>query len=107
MTGDDWLTDSNSLPPTFANQVDEICDRFEADFQAGARPTIEACLAGSEDALRSALFRALELELISSSGGRPEVREYAERFPSYVVEIETVFAADELRRARPLDDTGE
>jgi eukaryotic-like serine/threonine-protein kinase len=106
---DDRFADFNTISPTIANQVDEICDRFEAEFHAGARPAIEACLAGAADPVRSALFRALlalELELLGSSGARPEVNDYALRFPSYVTEIETVFADDDVRRARPAEAVG-
>ena len=57
-----------------ARQIDEACDRFEADWKAGRRPRIEDYLAGVPGPGRPALLRELlELELAyrRKGGERP------------------------------------
>ena len=69
---------------TLAGQVDQACDRFEADWKAGRRPRIEDYLErvsgeGAEVLLRELLM--LEIELRRGSGDRPTLEEYLARFP--------------------------
>jgi hypothetical protein len=88
-------TEFTALPLTVAHCVDEICERFETDLQAGHRPSIEAYLADAPEPHRQSLFRALlelEIELLKSGGPKPEAREYTDRFPAYAAVVESVFA---------------
>ena len=50
---------TESLPPTLAARVDEVCDRFEADWKAGRQPRLDDYLAGASGAERTALAREL------------------------------------------------
>jgi serine/threonine-protein kinase len=74
--------------------VDEIRSRFEADWRAGARPDIEAGLAGAPDPDRRECFAALlaaERSLRESIGERPTAAEYRTRFPEWGREIDDAF----------------
>jgi WD40 repeat protein/serine/threonine protein kinase len=85
----------HSLPPTLADRIDQVCDRFEADWKTGQRPLIEDWLDAAADFERSTLFRellAVELEFRANAGESPEAKEYRRRFPGYRPEIELVFA---------------
>src|SRR5271166_5800785 len=68
--------------------VVERCDRYEAAWREGRRPRIEDYLAEALEPERAALLLrellALELELRSNGGERPEPQEYRERFPGHV-----------------------
>ncbi|HEV3120657.1 MAG TPA: serine/threonine-protein kinase, partial [Isosphaeraceae bacterium] len=90
-------TERGALDVSIANRVDEICDRFEAEFQAGERPSIEAYLESAPESHRPALLRALlalEVDLLAGTGARPEASQYIERFPAYAPVITAIFAAD-------------
>ncbi len=82
-------------PPRWhAERVDEICDRFEADWRAGRRPRIEDHLDAAPDSGRPDLFRELlatELELRRADGGRPSPRDYLTRFPGHPTLIGEAF----------------
>lgn len=77
-------TASWSLPPDFAERVDQICNAFEAALKAGAAPQIEeyvADVAGPERALVFRELLALELEYVLQTADRPHLKEYLRRFP--------------------------
>jgi eukaryotic-like serine/threonine-protein kinase len=76
------------IPVPLARRVNEICDRFEAQWQAAARtgnrPHIETYLAETTEPERSALLR--ELVLLDADYRRlaaesPRAEDYASRFP--------------------------
>jgi serine/threonine-protein kinase len=65
-------------------QVDAVCLRFEAAWQAGQRPDLEAYLADAQEPLRSALLReliALDIEYRRRAGESPSLEDYRDRFP--------------------------
>ena len=74
--------------------VVERCDRCEAAWREGRRPRIEDYLAEAPEPERAALLLrellALELELRSNGGERPEPQEYRERFPGHVELIDRI-----------------
>jgi serine/threonine protein kinase len=73
-----------SLGLTKANFVDQVCDRFEAAWQVGARPRIEDFLDGVDESLQPDLLRellAIELDFRGRLGESPEPSEYHARFP--------------------------
>ena len=74
--------------------VVERCDRYEAAWREGRRPRIEDYLAEAPEPERAALslreLLALELELRSNGGERPEPQEYRERFPGHVELIDRI-----------------
>ena len=81
------------LPTSVLDQVDRICDRFEADWASGARPRIEDHLGEVPPAFRPDLLSDLlsaELAARRRRGERPEPREYADRFPD---ELDAILAA--------------
>jgi hypothetical protein len=84
-----------ALPLSLAEQVDRVCSRFEAAWQAGQRPRIEDYLDGTIEPDRSALLRELlasELEWRGRRGERPAPPEYRARFPGHDELIAAVFA---------------
>ncbi len=75
-------------------RVDAACDQFEAAWRAGGRPEPEPLLAEIAGPARVRLLRELliiELEFRRRRGERPEVAEYAGRFPEDLTVIDGVF----------------
>ena len=73
-----------SLPLDLAVRLDALCDRFDAAWCAGERPSIEAYLDGLPDPHRAALLRELvpvEVEYRRRAGESPRAEEYLARFP--------------------------
>lgn len=93
-----------ALPPAAqARNVDHVCDRFEACWQAAIepRPRIEDYIAEATTADRDWLLRellALELEYRRRDAEEPTVEEYRCRFEQHAELVEEVFAAE---RAAP------
>src|SRR4051794_4355322 len=84
---------SRSLPLSVLQQIDEVCDSFEAAWQAGVRPRIEDFLDASTVQERTELFRELlarEIELRRKAGESPDLAEYLGRFGFYGDLIGTV-----------------
>jgi serine/threonine protein kinase len=66
-------------------QLDRLCDRFERGWRGGETVSIESLLAEADSSLRAELLRellVLELELSASSGSRPTLECYLQRFPN-------------------------
>jgi serine/threonine-protein kinase len=78
--------EDSTLPVEIARRVDEVCDRFEKAWKAGARPRIEDYVtqAGDPDdafyLLRELLL--VELDYRHGAGERLRLTEYQARFPS-------------------------
>jgi WD40 repeat protein len=75
----------DSVRLALARQVDEVCLRFEAAWQAGQRPAIEDYLANAQEPLRSDLLRELvkldiEYRRTKAREG-PSPRDYRDCFP--------------------------
>ena len=83
-----WPADDDRGSLAEFEHVVERCDRYEAAWREGRRPRIEDYLAEAPEPERVALLLrellALELELRSSGGERPEPQEYRQRFPGHV-----------------------
>ena len=80
-----------SLSAAAARQIDQVCDQFEAAWQAGQRPRVEAYLGRVEEPLRPALLRPLlllEWEYRLGAGEQPQTAEYEARFPGAAALIE-------------------
>lgn len=89
------MNKSPAGPLSVAQLVDVHADRFEAEYLAGRRPSLEAILQAVPDALRLPLFVSLldlELELRRRAGEQPRPAEYQPRFPAYSQEIAQAFA---------------
>jgi serine/threonine-protein kinase len=89
--------ESLSFSLSVARQIDQECDRFEAEFRAGRAPRIESSLEAwtGDGAARTALFQALlelELELRRERGEQPAAHEYTERFAGHSRLIADAFA---------------
>src|SRR5262245_47711306 len=85
---------SNVLPIEVVDQIDQICDRYEAACAGGVAPKIEDYLGAVTEPVRSALLRemlASELEWRRGRGERPTPEEYAARFPGQTVLISDAF----------------
>jgi len=98
-------TEEGDRSPSLGGHVEAVCDRFEADWKAGRRPTIDDYLGEVAESGRTALFRellVLELSYRRRAGERPTPEEYERRFPQHVAVIETILgAAPAPRAARP------
>jgi serine/threonine-protein kinase len=66
-------------------RLEQVCDRFEAAWKAGARPRIEDHLAAVPEPERAALLRELiplEVDYRRLAGEQPQVEEFLARFPA-------------------------
>jgi serine/threonine protein kinase len=82
---------------SLGGQIEAVCDRFEAAWKAGRRPSIECHLDGEPEARRAVLFRellVLELAYRRRAGERPTPEEYRSRFPRHSAVIETILGAE-------------
>jgi eukaryotic-like serine/threonine-protein kinase len=96
--------DFGEIPPERARELDILCDRFEADWRAGPRPRIEACLALVPAAFGRPLFGMLlatELEIRRRRGEQPVPSEYYSQFPGQVEQIDLTFAHEGAQHSRP------
>lgn len=83
------VINTETLPLSHARRVNEVCDRFEADWKAGLKPRIEDFLPNYEGAERLALIRELlilEVELRRRQGDHFSLEEYQGRFQGENVE---------------------
>jgi serine/threonine-protein kinase len=83
----------DDVSPSQLKRVDEICNRFEAAWQAGQRPRIEDCLATVLESERAFLLEhllALEVAYRRDQGESPLPEEYRQRFPEYAGVVQTV-----------------
>jgi serine/threonine protein kinase len=98
-----------SLSRNPAEHVDQICDQFEAVWEAGGTPELAAYLEGVDDRRRPALFfelLAVELGRRVLREGRPDPGEYLARFPDYAELIAAAFAEVEPSVPRPRSPAG-
>jgi tetratricopeptide (TPR) repeat protein len=82
------------LPAADLQQIDAICDRFEADCLAGRGLDLATYLADAPPGGRAALFHDLlnlELEYRRQTGERPDPRSYYQRFPDLTGVIDAAF----------------
>ncbi len=77
-----------------ARRVHAVCERFEADSRAGARPRIEDYQGAVDGPTRALLVKeliALEIELRRARGDHPTLHEYLERFPDFAEAVNGLF----------------
>src|SRR5262245_46913882 len=76
----------SSLPVSLALYVDQVCRRFEGDWQEGRTPQIELFLDESLQETKVLLWELLILDLAYRRkwGEQPHVEEYQRRFPDHV-----------------------
>jgi eukaryotic-like serine/threonine-protein kinase len=88
--------EGDSLSLAAAQQVNALCNRFEAAWQAGQRPRLEDALAEAAEVERPALLQellALEVYYRRQHGEAPCPDEYRDRFP----DLDPAWLAAELR----------
>lgn len=93
-----------------ARFVNDACDRFEADWRSGRRPSIESFLAATRGIERRVLLHeliALELELRRESGEEPAEAEYLARFPDDAPLVDEIFCATRPRTIAGYELLGE
>jgi hypothetical protein len=93
------MTTSNSLQ--WAQRIDLLCDRFEADWRVGRAESIEALLAQVPDAQRRPLLRELlqiELEQRVVARERLTLQAWLDRFPE---DQDLVYQGFQLTEPRP------
>ncbi|HWE40656.1 MAG TPA: serine/threonine-protein kinase [Isosphaeraceae bacterium] len=86
-----------TLPLSLAERIDAGCDRFEAAWADGGRPSLGDFLDEPPGPGREAQFTrllALEIELRREHGERPTRDEYFARFPGLGVQVEAAFDVD-------------
>src|SRR5688572_13926854 len=84
--------------PLFDEQVDTICDRFEAEWRAGRRPLIDVFLGEWREPHRTAILRELlyiEVAHRLLLDESPTAQEYYEQFSGDVALIDQIFAAQD------------
>jgi serine/threonine protein kinase/tetratricopeptide (TPR) repeat protein len=80
--------------PSPDSRIDHTCDRFEAQWRAGSRPSIEAFLARAPASDRPGLLDELlrvELELLRARGEEPREEDYRERFGEHLESVRSAF----------------
>lgn len=98
---------SESLPLEALQQIDRICDTFEAAWKAGLRPRIEEYLSATNLNHPTALLRELlarEVELRKRAGECLDAAEYQRRFAGYEELIHTVLNEPEPHEATAILD---
>lgn len=101
--------DAFSTSGDTARRIDAVCDRFERAWRQGENPRLESCLLDVEETHRSLLLRALlevEVELVASSGGQPDLETYLERFPQYASVIRDLMETANVSGAPTPIDAG-
>jgi eukaryotic-like serine/threonine-protein kinase len=86
--------DSRRESTRIAREVDEACDRFEAAWRSGDRPSIEDFYGGATDVDCPGLFQhllELELDYRRRLGESPGPSEYRRRFPGRERLINSIF----------------
>lgn len=84
----------HSLAPASALRIDQICDRFEAEWKAGHRPALEAFATEMPEPDRAELLRELlhiELAYRCKVGELVFVEEYQLRLPEQANRIQEAF----------------
>src|ERR1700733_6297807 len=84
------------LPVTDLQQIDAICDRFEAAWSKGQTPDLASFLAEAPASSAASLFGDLlhiELEYRTARGEHLDARSYHERFPAFRVIIAAAFGS--------------
>ncbi len=86
------------MPPSvslsYLEQVDEICNRYEACWRSGQRPEIKSYLDQAPAPVCELLLPellALELDYRFKAGETPTLEEYQRRFPRASASVQTVF----------------
>jgi serine/threonine protein kinase len=103
--GDNPMSASNANGHSFGDEIDVLCDRFEAEWKAGLRPRVETYLAEiSESAHPDLLRQLLRVELYYRRADResPTPEEYEQRFPQHADLVRRVFAEPEPRDSREM-----
>jgi WD40 repeat protein/serine/threonine protein kinase/tetratricopeptide (TPR) repeat protein len=86
-------------------RIDKVCNKFEAQWKAGAQPRIETCIDEFPKSERPALLLeliALEIEFRRKRGENLSPGEYHARFPGYRESVDAAFHESAVsREARP------
>jgi serine/threonine-protein kinase len=90
-----------------AAHIDELCDRFEAEWGAGLRPSIAQFLQGAPESVRTVLLRELllvDLACRRLHGERPRADDYLEQFPGETELVASAFNEAETTLCRRAGD---
>ena len=85
------------LPVTDLQQIDAICDRFEAAWSTGQTPDLESFLSEAPTSAQAHLFGDLlhiELEYRTQRGEQPDAQSYHERFPAFRAIVAAAFGSE-------------
>ena len=94
------------------NEIDQLCDEFEIQWQRGEQPDISEYLQRVDPALWSTLFVELvriDMEYRSTLGDAPTIKEYVDRFPQFeqvLVELRLTASPSSIQRLADLREIG-
>jgi tetratricopeptide (TPR) repeat protein len=102
------------LPASDLQQIDAVCDRFEADWRAGRCPDLQSYLSQAPPGGKVRLLRDLlnvDLEFRLQRGEEPDPRSYCQRFPELADVVDAAFlsrheSAVSTRPGKPRDPAG-
>jgi WD40 repeat protein/serine/threonine protein kinase len=80
---------------SFAGQIDQVCDRFEAEWGSGRRPRLEDYLLGIPQSQQGECFLQLmkvDLEWRRGNCETPSPEEYQRQFPEFFQQIAAAFS---------------
>ncbi len=97
----DSITRWPRLPVPDLQQIDAICDRFEAAWSIGQTPDLASFLAEAPASAHAPLFSDLlhiELEYRTRRGEQPDAQSYDERFPAFRTIVAAAFGSEGGRK---------
>jgi serine/threonine protein kinase/formylglycine-generating enzyme required for sulfatase activity len=90
-------TGQDQLTPDSDQFLEQLCDRFEDEWKAGQRPSIEAYWMEIPEAVRHTALQELllvELAYRIQAGEKPTLKEYQSRFPSHAEIVRAVLGEE-------------
>jgi serine/threonine protein kinase/formylglycine-generating enzyme required for sulfatase activity len=99
------MMSSEFIPLDILQEIDRVCDSFEAAWHAGLNPRIEDYLGIVAESYRESLFReilARELEIRRKAGESPCLADYDGRFGDYAGLIQTILGEQAPTEPTPL-----
>ncbi len=101
----DDRSQSRSTRTSILLAIDEICEKFEATWEAGSQPDLAAYVAMMPEKHRGRLLQDLipsDVEYRLKAGQQPQRQEYAARFPQFLPNVDAAFAdIDKLATTPP------
>jgi serine/threonine protein kinase len=97
--GDEPMSASNASGDSFGDEIEILCDRFEAEWRSGGKPQIEPYVAAAPEGARPELVRELlklDIYYRRDNGDTVTPDDYKSFLPEYAGLIETLVSSGNL-----------